>query len=83
MYEVLVLGSGCAKCKRLEAMASDVIKEMGLDAVLKKVTDFDEIMKFDILSTPALVINNEVVSYGRIPTKEELREWLSTPTLDL
>jgi small redox-active disulfide protein 2 len=83
MYEVLVLGSGCAKCKRLEAMTSDVINELGVEAALKKVTDFDEIMKFDILSTPALVINNEVVSYGRIPSKEELRAWFSTPIVDM
>mgnify|MGYP000570400179 CR=1 FL=1 len=83
MCEVLVLGSGCAKCKRLEAMTSNVIKELGVEAVLKKVTDFDEIMKYDILSTPALVIDGEVVSSGQIPSKEEIREWFTTPIVDM
>jgi small redox-active disulfide protein 2 len=81
--DVLVLGSGCAKCKRLEKMANETMAELGMETQVQKVTDFDEIMKFDIMSTPALVINNTVMCSGRIPSREELKEWFTTTSIQI
>jgi small redox-active disulfide protein 2 len=77
MINVKVLGSGCANCKRLEAMVRQVAQAHGLDAEIEKVTDYAEIMKWSILSTPGLVVNGKVVSAGRIPTESEIARWLS------
>jgi len=74
---IKVLGSGCAKCKRLEKLAKDVLAESDYDGKVEKVTDFEAIMEYDILSTPALVINEKVVCSGRIPGRDELIGWLS------
>lgn len=81
--DILVLGSGCAKCKRLEQLAASVLEELHMDVPVQKVTEFDEIMKFDILSTPALVINDSVMCSGRIPTREEVKEWITTTSIQL
>lgn len=75
--KIKVLGSGCAKCKRLEKLVKEVLAESKLDGEVEKVTDFDAIMEYDILSTPALVINDEVVCSGRIPGRDELNGWLN------
>ncbi len=76
MITIKVLGSGCANCKRLEANARKVVGDLGIDAQIEKVTDYNEIMKYPILSTPGLVINEKVVSAGRIPTESEITGWL-------
>lgn len=76
MITVKILGSGCANCKKLKAVARAAAASAGLDAEFLKVTDMQEIMKYDLLSTPALVINEKVVSSGRIPTQAEVRQWM-------
>ncbi len=76
MVNIKVLGSGCANCKRVEAIARKVVENLGIQAEIEKVTDFDEIMKWPILSTPGLVINEKLVSAGRIPSEKEITEWL-------
>jgi small redox-active disulfide protein 2 len=76
MINIKVLGSGCANCKRLEQIARKAVEDLGLDAEIEKVTNFNEIMKYPILSTPGLVINEELVSSGRIPSEEEITDWL-------
>jgi len=68
MVNIKVLGSGCANCKRVEAMARKVVDKLGIEAEIEKVTEIDEIMKWPILSTPGLVINDKLVSAGRIPS---------------
>ncbi|MEJ5202347.1 MAG: thioredoxin family protein [Anaerolineales bacterium] len=77
MLNVKILGGGCANCKRLEALAKEVIESMGIQAEFIKVTEFDEIMKYPILATPGLVINEKLVSYGRIPAKTEIETWVN------
>ena len=78
MINIKILGSGCANCKRLEATARKVVESLGVDAEVEKVTDFAEIMKWPILSTPGLVINDKVVSSGRIPSEDEVAGWLKS-----
>lgn len=73
MLKIKILGSGCANCKKLEAVARDAATTSGLEADFEKVTDMKAILAYDILSTPALVINDKVVASGRIPTKAEVQ----------
>jgi small redox-active disulfide protein 2 len=77
MLNVKVLGSGCENCKRLEATVRKVAAVRGLQAEIEKVTDYAEIMKWPILSTPGLVVNGKLVSAGRIPTEPEIAAWLT------
>ena len=76
MLSIKVLGPGCANCKRLEASARKVVETLGIDAQIEKVTDYAEIMKYPILSTPGLVVNEKLVSTGRIPSEAEIASWL-------
>lgn len=76
MLTVKILGSGCANCKKLEAVAREAAKGANLQAEFVKVTDMKDIMVYDLLSTPALVINEKLVSSGRIPTVAEVQKWL-------
>ena len=77
MLTIKVLGSGCANCKRVEQIARKVVTEMGVEAEVIKVTDYNDIMAYNILSTPGLVINEKVVSYGRIPSAAEVTTFLT------
>ena len=74
---VKVLGSGCAKCKKLYAEAEKAIAKAGIQASLEKVEKIDEIMKFGVMMTPALVIDGEVKCSGRIAPAPEIASWLS------
>ena len=76
MKTVKILGSGCANCKKLEAVAREAASAAGIEAEFVKVTDLKDIMTYDILSTPGLVIDDRLVSSGRIPTKTEIQGWL-------
>jgi small redox-active disulfide protein 2 len=78
MLTIKVLGSGCANCKRLEQIARKVISDMSVEADVIKVTDYNDIMSYNILSTPGLVIDEKVVSSGRIPTPAEVTTWVAT-----
>ena len=77
MLTIKVLGSGCANCKRLEQIAHKVVSEMGIEAEVIKVTEYPDIMAYNVLATPGLVINEKVVSSGRIPTPAEVTTWLA------
>ena len=76
MLTIKILGSGCANCNRLEAVAREAATSANVQANFVKVTDMKEILAYDILSTPALVINEKVVSSGRIPPAAEVRQWM-------
>ena len=77
MLTIKVLGSGCANCKRVEQIVRKVVAEGALQAEIIKVTEYPEIMKYNILSTPGLVVNEKIVSTGRIPTSAEVSAWLT------
>ncbi len=76
MLTVKILGSGCANCKKLEAVARNAATAAQVQADFIKVTDMKQIMQYDLLSTPGLVINDKLVSSGRIPTQAEVQGWL-------
>jgi small redox-active disulfide protein 2 len=76
MLEIKVLGSGCPNCKRLEAETRAVLEELGIEFELTKVTDDADITAYGVLHTPALVVNETVVSAGRIPRRSQIKEWL-------
>ena len=77
MLTIKVLGSGCANCKRVEQIVRKIITDMSLEAEVIKVTDYNDITAYNILSTPGLVINEKVVSYGRIPSPAEVTTWIA------
>jgi len=75
--KIEVLGTGCPKCKTLEKQVYEIVKEMNIDAEISKIEDIMEIMTYNVLSTPGLVIEGKLVSSGRIPSKKELTEILT------
>ncbi len=77
MLTIKVLGSGCANCKRVEQIVRKIVTEMALDAEVIKVTNYDDIMAYNLLSTPGLVVNETLVCAGRIPTPAEITAWLT------
>jgi small redox-active disulfide protein 2 len=74
---VKVLGTGCAKCKKLYAEAEKAIAGSGQPTTLEKIESLDEIMKYGVMMTPALVINEEVKSSGRLPSANEIAGWIT------
>ncbi|MCK5646325.1 MAG: TM0996/MTH895 family glutaredoxin-like protein [Anaerolineales bacterium] len=76
MLIVKILGPGCANCRKVEKIARRVVEEMAFEAEVIKVTDYADIMAYNILSTPGLVVNEKVVCSGRIPTSAEVTSWL-------
>lgn len=77
MLTIKVLGSGCANCKKLEALAHQAAESINLQAGFIKVTDYAEMMQYNIMSTPGLVVNEKLVSAGRIPSVAEITTWLA------
>lgn len=76
---IKILGTGCPKCKTLTSMVEAVVKENNINATIEKVEDIMEIMTFNVMSTPALVIDGLVTIKGRIPSKQEILELLQAP----
>jgi small redox-active disulfide protein 2 len=76
MLTIKVLGPGCANCKKVEAIARQAAETMGLQAEFIKVTDYNQITGYNIMSTPGLVINEKLVCAGRIPSPSEVTTWL-------
>ncbi len=74
--KIQVLGPGCAKCKQLTANAQKAVAEMGVDATVEKVEDVQEIVRYRVLSTPALVIDGTVKSLGRVLSPDAIKEIL-------
>jgi len=73
---IKILGTGCAKCHQLEQTARQAVKELAIDATIEEVKDMKRIMEYPILTTPGLVVNEELVCSGRIPSKSEVTQFL-------
>ena len=74
--KIKILGTGCAKCHQLEQTARQVMKELAVDATIEEVKDMRKIMEYPILTTPGLVVNEELVCSGRIPSKSEVTQFI-------
>ncbi len=72
MLTIKILGSGCANCKKLEATAHQAVAKLGIEAQIIKVTDYADIMKYNLMSTPGLVVDEKLVSAGRVPGEAEV-----------
>lgn len=77
MKEIKILGTGCPKCKTTTKIVEEVVQESGLNVSIIKVEDIMEIMKYDILSTPAIVIDEEIVLKGKVPSKKDVEALLT------
>ncbi|HCY39818.1 MAG TPA: thioredoxin family protein [Prolixibacteraceae bacterium] len=75
--EIKILGTGCPKCKTLEKLTRDVVEQNSIDATIIKVEDIMEIMKFGVMTTPALVVNGKVEIKGRVPSADEIKQILT------
>ena len=75
--KIEILGMGCPKCKMLYENAKKAVQEKGVEAEVVKVEDMDKITDYGVMMTPALVIDGEVRSSGKIPTAEEIKQWLA------
>ncbi len=74
--KIQVLGTGCAKCKQLTANAEKAVAELGIEAAVEKVEDIREIVKFKVMTTPALVVDGAVRSAGKVLSPEEVKKLL-------
>jgi small redox-active disulfide protein 2 len=77
MLTIKVLGSGCANCQQLEKIAKKAVQQLAIEAKVIKVTDYNEIIEHGVMTTPGLVINEKVVSSGKVPTEAEVVTWLA------
>jgi small redox-active disulfide protein 2 len=78
MLAIKVLGPGCANCHKVEEVTRQALAQLAAEAEVIKVTDYGEIMKYPIVATPGLVINENLVCAGRIPTVAEVTSWIAT-----
>jgi small redox-active disulfide protein 2 len=69
---IKILGTGCARCQQLKKTAKEAVKELGIEATIEEVKDINKIVEYAVLTTPGLIINEELVCAGRVPTKAEL-----------
>lgn len=81
MLVIKVLGPGCDNCKKVDAVAHQAAAGLGMEAQFEKLTSYEDIHKYPILSTPGLVINEKLVCAGRIPTVAEVTTWLANAAM--
>ena len=74
--DIKVMGPGCSKCAEAEKIVKSVVEEAGIEATVEKVSDFQEIAKHGVFSTPAVVIDGQIKCVGKVPTKSEVQDWL-------
>ncbi len=77
IMEIKILGTGCPKCRQLENLTREMIRETGIDAQVEKVEDIMQIMGYGVARTPGLVIDGKVVAAGKLPAREELKQLLT------
>ncbi|ARM30071.1 thioredoxin family protein [Prosthecochloris sp. HL-130-GSB] len=78
MKHIKVLGTGCPTCKQLEALVRQAVDETSTEATIEKVEDIQDIIAYNVMSTPALVIDEEVRSSGRVPSLDELKQLIES-----
>lgn len=76
--DIKVLGPGCPKCEQTKNMVMEAVKETGVEANVEKITDTMKIASYGVFGTPAIVIDGQVKSVGKIPTKDQIKEWISS-----
>lgn len=76
MLNIKIVGIGCPNCQKLEALCKEAVAENNIEAVFEKVTDVNQFADLGIMMTPGLIVNNKVLSQGKIPTKSTLAHWL-------
>ena len=76
--EIKILGPGCPKCNQTEQNVKEVVAETGVDATVEKITDVMEIAGYGVFGTPSVVIDGQVKSVGKIPSKDEIKTWIGT-----
>jgi small redox-active disulfide protein 2 len=74
--DIKILGTGCAKCSQVEKTTKEVINELGIDAKVEELKDIKKIMEYNVLITPGIVINGEVVSSGHVPSKADIAKFI-------
>jgi len=74
LMNIKILGPGCARCQQLEKTVKEVVKELGIDATVEEVKDIKKFIDYNVMMTPGLVINEQVVSSGKVPTKAEVTQ---------
>jgi len=77
MKDLKILGTGCPKCRKLEAMVREQVSKQGIEAEISHITNLDEIMEYGVIMTPALVVDNEIKISGKVPSEKELIEALA------
>ena len=77
MLKIIVVGSGCPNCMKLEALCKEVVEENNINSVIEKMTDVNKFADLGIFITPGLIVNNKILSQGKIPTKSTLQHWLN------
>jgi len=75
---IKILGSGCANCVKLEETARRAVADLGIDATVEKVTDLNDIISYGVMTTPALVVDEQVKVAGRVPSSEEVKRILQS-----
>lgn len=75
--DIKILGTGCPKCKALEANAREAVAALGIEATITKVTDINRFVDYDVMMTPALVVDEKVMVAGRLASVDEIKAWLS------
>jgi len=83
MLNIKILGSGCANCKKLEALTQQAVDQLSIDAQITKVTEYADMLTYNIMSTPGLVINEKVVSSGRVPSTAEITTFLTNALMEV
>ena len=75
--EIKVLGPGCAKCMKTEKLVKEVIKEIGVEASVEKVTDMMQIASYGVFGTPSVIVDGNVKCTGKVPKKEDIKAWIT------
>ncbi|MEJ2023563.1 MAG: thioredoxin family protein [Deltaproteobacteria bacterium] len=76
--DIKVLGPGCPKCKKTEAVVKEAVAESGIDGSVEKVTDMMQIAQYGVFGTPAVIVDGEVKCVGKVPEKTEVLAWINT-----